>query len=227
MALPRGIMLPMTLTTTRFRKSIKSPKSGVRVLKPGSSNAKLGFRITSKVWRYKRLYSLTLVERDTCPRSCHHWDDCYGNNMPFAHRFDIEGLMEQLAIEIPELIEKHPAGIVIRLHVLGDFFSTEYVAFWERMLTEYPTLSLFGYTAREIDSDIGKAIYVMNLRYGERCIIRYSRNQSFDTVGQSYAAEESFTGESFTCPEQTGKLDSCADCGLCWTVAKTVRFLSH
>jgi hypothetical protein len=220
-------MLPMTLTTTRYPKSIKSPSSGVRVLKPGSSNAKLGFRITSKVWRNKRLYSLTLTERDTCPRSCHHWDDCYGNNMPFAHRFDTVGLMERLAIEIPELVAKHPAGIVIRLHVLGDFYSTDYVAFWERMLLEYPTLCVFGYTAREIDSDIGKAIYLLNLRYGERCILRYSRNQSFDTVGQSYAAEESFVGASFDCPEQTGKLDSCASCGLCWTVQKTVRFLSH
>ena len=215
------------LTTTKYRKSIKSPSSGLRILKPGSSNAKLGFKISSKVWTGKRLYSLTLVERDTCPSDCHHWVDCYGNNMPFAHRFDTNGLMERLAIEIPELLAKHPQGIVIRLHVLGDFYSPEYVAFWERMILEYPNLCVFGYTARGVDSDIGKAIHLMNLRFGERCVIRYSRNQSYDGGLIRYAAEESFEGKSFDCPEQTGKLDSCASCGLCWTTDKTVRFLSH
>ena len=216
----------MRYTTTKFRKSIKSPATA-NVLKSGDNNAKLGFRIESKKWNGKRLYSLTLTERDTCPRDCHHWDDCYGNNMPFAHRFSIEGLTDKLRIEIPALLNKHKAGIVIRLHVLGDFYSPEYVAFWDEMLATYPELCIFGYTARRVDSDIGKAVYIMNLRYGDRCVIRYSRNQSFETVGQSFAAEESFDGQSFTCPEQTGKLDSCADCGLCWTVAKTVRFLSH
>ena len=34
--------------------------------------------------------TLTLVERETCPKDCIHWDDCYGNNMPFAHRFSAE-----------------------------------------------------------------------------------------------------------------------------------------
>ena len=216
----------MRYTTTKFRKSIKSPATS-NVLKSGDNNAKLGFKIESKRWKDKRLYSLTLTERDTCPIDCHHWDDCYGNNMPFAHRFSIDGLTDKLRIEIPALLNKHKSGIVIRLHVLGDFYSPEYVAFWEEMLATYPTLCLFGYTARRVDSDIGKAIYLMNLRYGDRCVIRYSRNESFDTVGQSFAAEESFDGESFTCPEQTGKLDSCAACGLCWTVTKTVRFLSH
>ena len=216
----------MRYTTTKFRKSIKSPATA-NVLKSGDNNAKLGFKIESKRWKDKRLYSLTLTERDTCPIDSHHWDDCYGNNMPFAHRFSIDGLTDKLRIEIPALLNKHKSGIVIRLHVLGDFYSPEYVAFWEEMLATYPTLCVFGYTARRIDSDIGKAIYLMNLRYGDRCVIRYSRNESFDTVGQSFAAEESFDGESFTCPEQTGKLDSCAACGLCWTVTKTVRFLSH
>ena len=216
----------MRYTTTKFRKSIKSPATA-NVLKSGDNNAKLGFKIESKRWNGKRLYSLTLTERDTCPIDCHHWDDCYGNNMPFAHRFSIDGLTDKLRIEIPALLNKHKSGIVIRLHVLGDFYSPEYVAFWEEMLATYPTLCLFGYTARRVDSDIGKAIYLMNLCYGDRCVIRYSRNEAFDTVGQSFAAEESFDGQSFTCPEQTGKLDSCAACGLCWTVTKTVRFLSH
>ena len=120
-------------TSTVYQRSIKSPYDST-VIKPGSNNKKLGFNITSKKWKGKKLYSLTLVERETCPISCHHWDDCYGNNMPFAHRFSTEGLEKNLEREIETLINKHPHGIVIRLHVLGDFYEVGYVQFWEDML---------------------------------------------------------------------------------------------
>ena len=205
------------------------------ILKPGSNNKKLGFKVNSKRWKGKKLYSLTLVERDTCPTSCHHWNDCYGNNMPFAHRFSIEGLTDKLEIEIAALMNKHPQGIVIRLHVLGDFYSIDYVNFWEDMLFKYPNLCIFGYTGRDIIEllstnesylGIGQAIYLMNNRFNERCVIRFSRSKEYDH-DCLYAAEESFEGASFDCPEQTGKVKSCADCGLCWTTKKTVRFLSH
>jgi hypothetical protein len=196
------------------------------MLKPGSNNAKLGFKITSPKWKGKRLYSLTLEERTTCPESCHHWDDCYGNNMPFAHRFKTPNIDLFLEKEIAELMEKHKEGIVIRLHVLGDFFSVEYVRFWREMLFEYPKLCIFGYTGREDATLIGREIWMINNRFNERCVIRSSRSKEYDSAWK-YAAEESFEGKSFDCPEQTGKLPSCAACGLCWSVSKTVRFLSH
>jgi hypothetical protein len=211
--------------STIYQKSIKDP-SLFSVLKKGSSNKKLGFKITSKRWSGKRLYSLTLVERETCPTSCHHWDDCYGNNMPFAHRFSTIGLLPKLKEEIDSLMQKHKEGIVIRLHVLGDFMTTEYVEFWEQMLFDYRKLCLFGYTGREEDSEVGKAIWLMNTRFSERCVIRYSRSKGYEG-SNLYAAEESFEGASFDCPEQTGKVKDCASCGLCWTTQKTVRFLTH
>lgn len=212
-------------TSTIYQKSIKDP-SAHTVLKKGSSNKKLGFNISAKKWRGKRLYSLTLVERETCPTSCHHWDDCYGNNMPFAHRFKTKGLMEKLAKEIPSLLEKHKDGIVIRLHVLGDFFSVDYVDFWSTMLAKYPKLALFGYTGRKESSDIGKAIRGLNAQYKARVAIRFSRSKK-NKGNLWYAAKEAYKGESFDCPEQTAKVSDCASCGLCWTVPKTVRFLTH
>ena len=221
--------------STIYQKSVKDP-SEFSVLKKGSSNKKLGFKITSKRWSGKRLYSLTLVERETCPTTCHHWNDCYGNNMPFAHRFSTIGLLPKLTEEIESLMQKHKEGIVIRLHVLGDFMTTEYVEFWESMLFTHPKLCLFGYTARKGDN-IAHAIWLMNTRFSERCVIRHSGNKEAGELhgdsqepfieDWSYAAEESFEGKSFDCPEQTGKVKDCASCGLCWTTKKTVRFLSH
>ena len=215
-------------TTTVYPKSIKSPLDPTyQVLKKGSNNKKLGFKITSNKWKYKKLYSLTLTERDTCPESCHHWEDCYGNNMPFAHRFDTPGIVQAVEEQLETLVKKHPEGIVLRLHVLGDFYSLDYVRFWERMLKQFPTLCVFGYTAREDNSNIGAAIQFLNIQYQDRWVVRFSRSNETKRIGLWYAAEESFGGKAFTCPEQTGKLNSCADCGLCWTAPKTVRFLSH
>jgi len=217
------------LYSTRYQKSIKDP-SLYTVLKPGSNNKKLGFKVTASKWKGKRLYSLTLVERETCPISCHHWDDCYGNNMPFAHRFSTIGLLPKIEEEVQTLLIKHKEGIVIRLHVLGDFMTTDYVSFWERMLFDHPKLCLFGYTGREEDSSIGKAIWLMNTRYNERCVIRFSRSMEWTTgfnVSNRFAAEESFEGKCFDCPEQTGRLKDCASCGLCWITPKTVRFTTH
>jgi hypothetical protein len=214
---------------TTYRKSVKIPNENV--LKPGSNNKKLGYKITKGRWKGKYLYSLTLEERATCPRYCHHWDDCYGNNMPFAHRYsNNSSLLFHLHATITRLCNKHPGGVVIRLHVLGDFYSVDYVKFWEQMLIEHPTLNIFGYTARWGD-DIQYAIHIqLNRRFPDRCVIRYSRNQEYDeTTKARFAAEEGFTGPAFTCPEQTGKAASCAECGLCWAsgATKTVKFLSH
>jgi len=220
-------------TSTIYPKSIKTPVGHkFKLLKPGSNNKKLGNIVTAKKWTGKRMFSLTLVERVTCPESCHHWDDCYGNNMPFAHRFNTIGLLHTLEDEVAALSKKYPEGIVIRLHVLGDFYSISYVAFWERILELYPNVCIYGYTARWYEP-IQKAIAAMNRKWSNRCVIRYSRNRAYipndDILRDSwkFAAEESYVGPTFTCPEQLGTLPDCASCGACWIANKTVKFLSH
>ena len=221
------LVYPPMLTRSRYQKSLKSP-SQFTVLKPGKNNSKLGYKITKGKHKGKYLYSLTLEERTTCPVSCHHWEDCYGNNMPFAHRFrEGQELEDKLDYEIGKLVRKHNKGILVRLHVLGDFYSTEYVFHWSMLLDKYPTLSVYGYTARYDDS-IGSAIALLSILHTNRFDIRYSKNKNYSDATQfQYAADESFSGDFFDCPEQTGKVDSCADCAACWQSTKTVRFLSH
>jgi len=134
--------------------------------------------------------------------------------------------MPKIEEEIGFLLAKHKHGVVIRLHVLGDFYSMDYVQFWMRMLTMHPKLSIFGYTGVPVDGNIATSIQLMNSIYTSQCFIRFSRNNEFDDEG-SYAAEESFEGKSFDCLEQTKKAKNCAACGLCWMTAKTVRFVTH
>lgn len=197
-----------------------------QLLKSVAANKKLGNGsnvITKGKWRGMPMYSLTLEERDTCPKTCHHWADCYGNGMAFGHRFRAGMSLEnELRAELQYLAKKHPHGFVIRLHVLGDFYSQRYVKLWDEALRAYPNLRIFGYSARHSD-DIGFEIRLLNLHHRERCWIRFSHKESTEQL----SAVEIPNEESITCPQQQGKTDACITCGLCWAVSAPIHFLSH
>ena len=216
---------------TLFPKSVISPLSvKSSVFKSGSSNKKLGGFVSRGIWRGLPLYSLTLEERATCPKTCNHWEDCYGNNTPFAQRFkagaELEAVLDK---ELKHLNYIHPFGFVIRLHVLGDFYNIEYVKKWQKWLDKYPNMKVFGYTAYDPNDEnktyreIGKELLKTRLLYNGRFQIRLSNGGN--TEFSANAKEDNYNG--FTCPEQTKKVDTCADCGLCWTTLKNVNFINH
>lgn len=198
------------------------------VLKSVRDNTKLGNGsdlIVKGKWSGMPMFSLTLEERATCPKSCHHWRDCYGNNMGFAHRFQHGKALElKLSMELDKLAEKYRNGFVVRLHVLGDFYSEEYAQLWAAKLRRYPNLHVFGYTARPSGDPIRAEIALMNLVFRDRCWIRLS--QKVDT-GSQLLAIETPSSNAITCPQQTGKTEACVTCGLCWSVSKPIHFLTH
>lgn len=214
---------------TIYGKTVKPVSMVKNVLKPASDNNKLGkgFSVIQKGdWKGMSMFSLTLEERKTCPPSCLHWKDCYGNNMRFAHRIEHGPELEKrLELELDFLASHHKIGFVVRLHVLGDFYSPEYVLFWARMLKKHKNLRIFGYTARW-DDIIGINIRFLNTQFRDRCVIRFSRNEEFDGENK-FAANDKFEGKAITCPEQTGKTQSCLTCGLCWKMNTTVKFNTH
>jgi len=213
--------------TTIFLKQVKDPCTVKRLLQPASANKKLGGGkavVTKGKWKSFPMYSLSLEERATCPRSCQQWASCYGNNMPFANRIassDTSSLITSLEAELSELSTKHSQGFVVRLHVLGDFFSVRYVNAWARWKKKWPNLQIFGYTHRTPGSSIGKRIEKLN---AEGAWIRWS-----DQGGPMSANvdQKGVTAEGITCPEQTGKTASCLTCGLCWSTEKAIRFVGH
>lgn len=209
-------------------KSLKDP---VNVLKSVASNKKLGNGsqwITKGKWRGMPMFSLTLEERATCPRTCHHWQDCYGNNMAFAHRFPAgKQLEDRLRVEVAELARIHKNGFVVRLHVLGDFYSREYVNLWDELLFEYPNLKVFGYTARTELDPIGSRIFEMARYYTKSYESRFAIRQSMKDAVIPWSAVETPNEHSITCPEQTGKTQACITCGLCWSVRRPIHFLNH
>lgn len=233
--------LAVMFGTTVFQKTVKNVSDGLgkteKVIKK-STNIKLGKKVTKGKLKGFPIYTVTLQERATCPRSCAHWADCYGNNMPFATRYDANDVMiETMEKELGELQRKHPRGFLVRLHVLGDFYSVAYVSRWAKWLTQFPALHVYGYTANQpnaIDPNekaIGQAIQTIRDNSNGRFAIRFSGN-----FGQSFAAnsfddpraqEQVKEKQAFICPVQTDRVASCGACGLCWQSDKTVVFKTH
>lgn len=197
------------------------------ILKSVAANNKMGKGdnvITKGKWAGMPMYQMSLEERATCPRHCKQWASCFGNNMAFNHRIDHThpGFLEMLAAEIAVLAKKYRHGFVIRPHVVGDYYSAEYVAFWMQQSALYANLHIFGFTHHYRDSEIGQLVQKWN--EDPRVWVRFS-----DQGGEMSANVGPETDDSlgFQCPEQTGKTESCLTCAACWSTTKPVRFLPH
>lgn len=199
----------MQLTTTRFQKSKRSLKDYSHSVLKRPSSAKLGSAgryVKKGTLKGAEVYTLTLTERETCPTSCGHWDDCYGNNMPFAHRLEHgEELEARLIREVKEKCQaaaKKGRKVLVRLHVLGDFYSVGYVEMWRKLLVLHKNLYVWGYT-HVTPSDNLQIYHQLQLArdgFPERWHVRWS-----DTCGTFSANSE--TDNRRYCVSGAGRQD--------------------
>lgn len=214
---------------TIFPKRVTDPTT-TRILKPGGYNKKLGSVVTKGLHTGAAIWSLSLEERATCPRECKLWRECYGNNMQWAQRIDHRhpAFFPQLSREIDEICSAS-VKVQMRLHVLGDFYSLEYVDFWREKLQQHSNLNAFGYTANPLIGTIGMRIRMLTVEFGwSRWALRFSglERNDFGAVVHK-PGDPPANHETFSCPEQQGKVKSCAECGACWNWSKTVQFVQH
>lgn len=217
-----------------FQKSVKRPDQMTNLLVSGHNNVKIGRDVRVGKLEGWWLYTLSLEERKTCPRSCTFWQGCYGNGMPYAKRIDhtAPDFLERLERNIHELTvqanrRSGGAGIIIRLHALGDFYSPTYVAFWDRMLRKHHNLVIFGYTAWTPDTEIGAAVALLIDTHPDRAMMRFSNGGMSSRSTVPIINAEDCPPGAFVCPEQTGQFDACGKCGACWSNLKNVAFLAH
>ena len=220
------------LKTTIYKNNIFELENyQFKILKP-STNKKLGKKVLKGKYKDYKFVTLTLVERETCPKDCIHWDDCYGNNMPFAHRFSAEdqNLLQKRIYE--DLLNSSNQLLLIRLHILGDFFNVKYVKFWSIMLNTFKNIAIYGYTANNINSkialsrDIAKEIIKLNR--SEDSHIRFSNDLTNSFSANSYDVVKPVKGESILCPVQEDKTANCGTCGLCWNQKnQSIIFKTH
>lgn len=216
-----------------FPSTVVAPGDSPRILVSGKEQRKLGDRVTKGPWAGMRIYALSLEERATCPKTCHHWLSCYGNGMPRARRHAHGPQLEELlGDEIKLLNRQHPGGFVVRAHVLGDFYSVGYVEAWELWLDAFPALHVFGTTAWPRDSDIGGRLNKLTSRSWDRFAIRFSAAepsaQGATTIWREPEAPR--VPEGIVCPAETGRTANCGTCGLCWAPnarKQTIVFVAH
>ncbi len=226
--------MPADAKGTRFPARVLPASAMKNLLVSGHNNLKLGRDVRIGRFRGYWIYGLSFEERATCPSSCLHWRTCYGNSMPFAKRVDHTDpkLLPRLEQEIAALMrtaKRRPGspGIIIRLHALGDFYSPEYVAFWDRMLREHPKLIIFGFTAWLRDTPIGRAVDELVDAWPGRAMLRFSNGGYKTRSTVSIGTAEACPPGAFVCPEQTGQFEACGKCGACWSTLKNVAFIEH
>ena len=212
---------------TLFEARITEPTQVDRVLISGVNNKKIGSHITRGRLRGAPIFTLTLEERATCPKSCAHWTTCYGNNMNWPKRL-VHGkaLESRLDAELAVLNEKHPEGFMIRLHVLGDFYSVAYVKRWATWINRYPALHVFGYTQWPTTSPIGKAVAKLRDSNWERFAVRTS-NSKLKSKASRTLTSLAPQDDLIVCPVEADKSDCCGTCGLCWTTKRNIGFVLH
>lgn len=223
----------LTEYRTLFPSTRAHAKPDERVLKPGGYQRKLGAVVSKGEWAGMPIYALTLEERKTCPSTCHHWTSCYGNNMPWAKRYQDGPLFEMVLFEnLRWLQSQHPKGFVVRLHILGDFYSAGYAMVWHNAMRVFPALRVFGYTARNAASMIGAAVDAIGVEYPTRWRVRRSVPTPVAYEGESIPATHETMRDKrvIVCPAQVDKTSACSTCALCWSPSawsKAIAFINH
>jgi hypothetical protein len=208
-----------------FPTRVFSARNLNRILIPAESNPKIGGR-WEKGWPGTRIFTLSLPERTTCPRSCLQWQSCYGNHQRWTVRVRAdEHLMPRLEAELAMLSGRFEK-FSVRLHNLGDFYSTRYARFWIEQTRVIDGLHLFGFTARPRDSKIGKVIEDAS-REWDRVRIRFSGSPGERSATVAENAARGRHGDGITCPAQTGDSPKCESCGLCLTTRDPIVFRLH
>lgn len=211
---------------TIFPSTVRPASAMVHVLKGGENSRKLGGVVAKGQWKGMPIFMLTLEERHTCPRSCLEWAHCYGNNMHMAQRVSDDGtLTRRLFGELASLNAKHPSGFLVRLHILGDFYSVEYVEFWRQSLADFHALRVFGFSARQAGDPIGRAVIELIRDEPDRFKVRISGAGYETHCSEVVASADAATG--VLCPAQSDAERSCATCALCWQSDRTISFVRH
>gem|GEM_PF-5460147 len=142
-------------TRTIFPDRVFTPDGEELVLKDGCNNSKIGGDVLVGWLKGAYIATLTLEERATCPRSCLMWRGCYGNSMHFARRWTAGPDLERQIVDEVTMACAKNERVLIRLHVLGDFYSIDYLQMWADLLDEHENLFIFGFTAHLPDTKLG------------------------------------------------------------------------
>lgn len=222
------------MTGTKFPGKVSAVTDAEPVLKDGRTNGKIGGDVLVGHLKGARIFTLTLEERATCPRSCKMWTGCYGNAMQWAKRWKHgPALVDALRREVADVCAQNET-VLIRLHILGDFYSVDYVKVWADLLDLHDNLYVFGFTAHGDDTPIGRAIVYLRERAPQHFAVRTSgRTGEWGSFTLPFPTEAKRIGDAVVCPEQRDAMEGspdarhCGNCAVCWSSSVPIAFVEH
>jgi len=118
-------------------------------------------------------------------------------------------------IIVNEVIKtKAPA---FRLHVIGDFYSVEYVEKWISIADRLPRVAFFGSTRSWRCEFLSKALKDFRDLFNVYMKASVDLTDDLDPFSCGWRVW-SVEGTGISCPHDFGQVESCAACGRCWTV---------
>jgi len=239
-----AVLVPAETSGTRFPERVVQPGAFGPALKDGANNSKIGGDVLVGRLRGAPIFTLTLEERATCPRACPLWRGCYGNNDQHSRRLRHGPRLEaQLREEVGDLCGRH-GTILVRLHVLGDFYSWRYLCLWADLLDIHPGLHVFGFTAWGKETKICAGVARLRGVYPQRFAIRHSGTTGrWGSFTVDFPTTKKRIGDALLCPEQryaglettearaamagTRGAIHCGNCAACWSSDVPVAFVEH
>lgn len=229
-----GVVVAAETKGTIFPERVFVPDGEELVLKDGCNNAKIGGDVLVGRLRGAYIATLTLEERATCPRNCAMWQGCYGNSMHHSRRWAPGPALEaQLRAELSIACAKNDQ-VLIHLHVLGDFYSFDYLRLWAEALDTHQNLSVFGFTAWLPGTEIGDGVRRLRKAYPDRFMIRHSgMTGRWGSFTLPFPTQEKMIGDAIVCPEQLDAMSGgkqgthCGNCAACWSCDRPIAFVQH
>jgi hypothetical protein len=146
-------------------------------------------------------------------------------------------LLERIEAQVKDLSLRFPRGFIVRLHILGDFATVSYAQFWLRLIREYPALRVFGFTAHQRHTAIGRLLEAESVRW-DRFRLRFSDNPQPERATAVIYVKPGLKGPSgnhdggYVCPVDSSDKEMCGTCGYCWSDSpklrdKRILFIAH
>lgn len=175
----------------------------------------------------KDVYTYSRTPIDTCPGASDFCrSHCYAlkiKRYPTA--------WTKWAINVNEALPPIPAKArLVRIHVGGDFDSVAYIDDWVEALTSRPDVTAWSYTRSWRVPELLPALE--RLRGLPNMQLFASVDPTItDTTPTGWRVAyvvNDWDSRGYACPEQTGRKDSCQDCGYCFRGQKNdVQFKEH
>lgn len=175
--------------------------------------------------RALKVFNHNIPAFKTCPGSSKFCEEtCYAdpsNHFTFRlHEKRYENtlaVIEQDPDAITRAVLRLPKNAWVRIHASGDFYSVKYIKAWVKAASARPDIKFWAYTRSWRTFILQCALEIFKRL--PNVTIFASTDKTIEELPPGSWRVAAIEGDERTsgllCPEQTGKMSDCVDCGYC------------